>query len=120
MTFLYTFLAVTVSFALTQFIVPGITLLTSNDWGSRLAVFLIAGFILALLETFLKPALKLALIPIMILSLGLGYFIIPIAFLWLVDVLMVQVNFQGFTTFLIAGPIYAVLLFLIRRLEPSK
>lgn len=57
---------------------------------------LLAGFILGVLNFFVKPVLKIISTPLIILTLGLFIFIINIFILWLLQYLLPELTIDGF------------------------
>lgn len=69
---------------------------------------LLAGFILGLINFFIKPILKLITLPLRILTLGLFGLVINMGMLWLVDIFFIELIIEGFfpllwTTLIIWG-----------------
>jgi putative membrane protein len=59
--------------------------------------FLIAGGLLAVLNTFIRPLLKLVAMPLIALTLGLFTFVINAGILWFVGRVLDQVTIAGLT-----------------------
>lgn len=62
-----------------------------QDW----KLLILAGFILAVLNTIIKPILKLISAPLIILTLGLFTIIINMATLWLLTQFVPEITIQG-------------------------
>ena len=58
-------------------------------------ILLFAGFILGLINFFIKPILKLITLPLRILTLGLFSLIINMAMIWLVDLFFIELIIIG-------------------------
>ena len=58
---------------------------------------LLAGLILGLINTFVKPVLKLITLPLRILTLGLFGLVINLAIIWLVDYFFQGLTIEGLT-----------------------
>ncbi len=71
-----------------QFI-PGVAF--TGSW----KILLFAGFILGLINFFIKPILKLITLPLRILTLGLFSLIINMAMIWLVDIFFIELIITG-------------------------
>jgi len=70
--------------------VPGVSF-TTDSW----KILLFAGFILGLINFFIKPILKFITLPLRILTLGLFSLIINIAIIWLVDIFFIELIITG-------------------------
>ncbi|MFH1175394.1 MAG: phage holin family protein [bacterium] len=64
--------------------------------GNNLLPVLIAGLVLALANTILKPLLKILSFPFILLSFGLFSFLISMGMLWTTDQLMPELTIKGF------------------------
>lgn len=85
----------------TQF-VPGVAF--SGSW----QVLVVAGLILGFLNGVLKPLLKILTLPLTILTLGVFALVLNMLFVWVVDVLFVELVIDGlvalfWTTLIIWG-----------------
>ncbi len=60
-----------------------------------LASYVVAGFVLAALNTFLRPILKVLTFPLLLISLGLFTFILNAGILWIVSELVDRVYISG-------------------------
>jgi len=74
-----------IGIALAVLIVPNVEI--PGDTLQIVKIILIAGFILGLLNFFLKPIIKLITIPLRLLTLGLFGLAINMAMIWIVDVI---------------------------------
>ena len=63
----------------------------TGDW----KLLLFAGFILGLINFFIKPILKLVTLPLRILTLGLFSLVINMAMVWLVDIFFTELIITG-------------------------
>ena len=84
------------------YLVPGFTV--SGSWEQ----YLIAGFVLALLNLIVRPILKLISFPLILLTLGLFTFVINILILWLLDYLVTFVTIQSLFALVMATIIVSV------------
>jgi len=96
-------------YALTQ-IVGGIT------YTGGVKVFVIGGIIIGLLNSIVKPVLKLLTIPLIFLTLGLFLVLINGAMLWLLSYILevakfrdVTLNFSSIGTLLIAAVVFGLI-----------
>jgi len=76
--------------SLAAFFVQGFSF--TKDW----MILLLAGLILALFNSILKPILKLISAPLIILTLGLFTLVINMGLLWLMTLFFPQLQIQGF------------------------
>ncbi len=91
--FLVRILANSLAIYLAAYFVENFTFTTRlSDW----RLLLIAGLILALINTFLKPILKIISAPLIILTLGLFSLVINLGLLWLLTQFLPQLEIQGF------------------------
>ena len=84
--------------------VPGV-----NFYGST-EIFIFCGFILGLLNAFVKPVLKTITFPLRILTLGLFNFVLSITILWLLDVIFPELIISGIWPLILSSLIISVLI----------
>jgi putative membrane protein len=84
------------------YLVPGFTV--TGSWEQ----YLIAGFILALLNLLVRPVLKLISFPLIILTLGLFTFVINMLILWLLDYLVAFVTIESLFALVLATIIVSI------------
>ena len=89
--------------------------------------FLIGGFIIGLLNLFVKPLMKLLSMPLMILTIGLFSIVINAIIFWLtmkivngIHVSEVSVQISGVMTYLLAAIIFGISNWLIHILIKNK
>ena len=70
--------------------------------------FLVGAAVLALLNTFLRPVLKLISAPLLWLTFGLFHFVINIALLWIADQLLAQLAISDLQTLFFTSIIIAL------------
>lgn len=87
-------------FALTprEFVPPGVIAIPPLAQS-----FLLGGVVLALLNVFVRPILKLLSFPLILLTLGLFHVVINLAVLALADSIVTQLEIHGFTALLIGS-----------------
>jgi len=82
-------------------------------------ILLFAGFLLGLINCFIKPILKFFTLPLRILTLGLVGLIINMAMIWLIDIFFVELVVVGILpllwTTLIVGGLGLILSFFFRK-----
>ena len=89
------------------YLLPGVTIT-----GSFFTAFIFA-FVLALLNTFVKPVLTFLTIPITIMTLGLFLIVINVGMVLLADYLVDGIDVAGFITALIFGIVIAILTWIL-------
>jgi putative membrane protein len=67
------------------------------------ATLVLAAFVFAIVNFFVKPVVKILGIPLIILTLGLFLFVINMLMLWLVDVIVDDFQIDGFWTYVWAA-----------------
>jgi putative membrane protein len=60
---------------------------------------LVAAAIFGILNTILKPILRLITLPLAVITLGLAWFFVSMFMLWITDVLSDGINIRGFWTY---------------------
>jgi putative membrane protein len=84
-------------------------------WGS----LLVGAAVLALANAFLKPILALLTLPLILLTLGLGYFALNVAMLALAEWIAADFSIDGFWTYVGATIIVWVVNFLLNAFLPD-
>jgi putative membrane protein len=79
--------------ALVTWVFSGIT------YGGSAGTIVIAAAVFGILNTILKPILKLLTFPLAIFTLGLAWFGVAMLMLWLTDVIVPSFNISGFWTY---------------------
>lgn len=69
--------------------------ITGVEFTGTWKVLLFAGFVLGLINFFIKPVLKFITLPLRILTLGLFGLVINMAMIWLVDIFFVELIIVG-------------------------
>jgi len=69
--------------------------ITGVEFTGSWQLLLLAGFVLGLINFFIKPILKLITLPLRILTLGLFGLVINMAMIWLVDIFFVELIIVG-------------------------
>lgn len=87
--------------AVSTIVVIGASNLLAGFQVSNIQTAVIAAVVLGLLNTFLKPVLQLLSVPITLLTLGLFYFVINVAMVYLAAYLVDGFSVDGFLTALI-------------------
>ena len=84
--------------AVAAWIFSGITV------GGSAGTLIVAALVYGILATFVKPVLKLLTFPLMLLTLGIAWFLVAMFILWLTDVIVSGFQINGFWT-LVGGTI---------------
>jgi putative membrane protein len=72
---------------------------SSITYGGSAGTLVIAGAVFGILNTILKPILKLLTFPLAIFTLGLAWFGVAMLMLWLTDVIVPSFQVHGFWTY---------------------
>jgi putative membrane protein len=72
--------------------------------GGDAGTLILAALVYGILATFVKPVLKLLTFPLMLLTLGIMWFLVAMFILWLTDVIVSGLTINGFWT-LVGGTI---------------
>lgn len=101
--FLLVFLFVnTVSLLVTAYLVPGFTLV-------GITAALVAAIVMGVINTFIKPIVKLLTLPISIITLGLFSFVLNVAFLYLTAYLVTGFDIAGIVPAIIGSIVLSVI-----------
>lgn len=90
------------------------------DYGSQAGVIIIAGLVLAVINTVLKPFVVLLSLPALLFSLGLFMVIINALMVLLASRIYGDLDVQGFGTALIAGIIIGLVNYLVTAVLEEK
>lgn len=102
MKFLINILATTIAVFVVSQILPGVVL---DDITSAFIVAVVLG----VLNTFVKPVIKILTLPITVLTLGLFSLVINIALLYLTDYLVKGITLTSFLTVVLFGFLVSVI-----------
>lgn len=85
-------------------LVLGITawLLDSVSAGDSFWTVLFAAAVFGILNTILKPLLKVVTFPLAVLTLGIAWFFVSMLMLWLTDLIVPKFNIDGFWHYVLA------------------
>lgn len=85
-------------------LVLGITawLLDSVSAGDSFWTVLVAAAVFGILNTILKPLLKVVTFPLAVLTLGIAWFFVSMLMLWLTDLIVPKFNIDGFWHYVLA------------------
>ncbi|MEW5807320.1 MAG: phage holin family protein, partial [Acidobacteriota bacterium] len=81
---------------------------------------LLAGLVLGIINLFIKPIVVLVSLPVILLSLGLFYFIINGLMLWLVSMFIPQFHMEGILAFLLGSVLFTCLNMVVGWILPKK
>ena len=95
-------------------LVLGITawLLDSVSAGDSFWTVLFAAAVFGILNTILKPLLKVVTFPLAVLTLGIAWFFVSMLMLWLTDLIVPKFNIDGFWHYVLA----TIIVWLVNRL----
>jgi putative membrane protein len=71
-------------------------LLSGVTYGSSFWTLIWAGAVFGVLNTILKPILKLITLPLALITLGIAWFFVSMLMLWLTDLIIGRFNIDGF------------------------
>jgi putative membrane protein len=85
-------------------LVLGITagVLDSVSVGDSFWTLIFAAAVFGILNTLLKPVLKVVTFPVAVLTLGVAWFFVSMLMLWLTDVIVPRFNIDGFWHYVLA------------------
>ncbi|MHB1346184.1 MAG: phage holin family protein [Candidatus Humimicrobiaceae bacterium] len=106
---------ITFAITVTSYVLPFIEISGDSIIRKAEAAFL-AGFILGLVNVFIKPVIKLLAIPINILTLGLFNFIINAGMLWVVDYFVDNFRIFGFWGYFWSSIMISIITVLLTRI----
>lgn len=87
----------TLAIAIVAYFIPGL------DYGNNLKTLLVASLVFAFTNAFLKPFLKILLLPINIISLGLLGWLVNVIVLYLTDLIVPGLSIHPFTLTLLGN-----------------
>lgn len=86
---------------LADFLVPGFAFVGASSGGiAKTITILIAALMLGLINFFIKPVLKFLSAPLIILTLGLWMLLINIFLLWLLQLIIIDLEITSFWAYL--------------------
>src|SRR5947207_1405275 len=91
------------------------SLLISNRW-----TLLIAAAVYALVNAFVKPLVTFLALPLILVTLGVAYFFVNVAMLWLTVKIVDGFEIRGFWTYVGATIVVALVNSLVRRTSSPK
>lgn len=95
-------------------ILPGV------HWSGGIFYLLLAGAVVGLLNALVRPILVLLSLPLLLLTLGLFYFVLNGILIYLADWLLSGFRVDGFGWAMAAGLLLTALNLLLRWLDPSR
>ncbi len=95
-------------------------LLPGLHWEGGLLYLLVAGFVIGLINVFVKPIVSALSCPLLILTLGLFYLVINGAMLWLADLVLDKFRIDSFLWAIAGGLFLAVFNLLLKPLVEAK
>lgn len=86
----------------------------------RIPVMIVAGLILAVLNTIIKPIVVILSLPAILFSLGLFMIVINGLMVWLVSIIYKPLDITGFGTAMLAGIIIGLVNYLVTTILEEK
>lgn len=96
-----------------SYLVPGFT------FDSFLAI-IVAAVVIGVVNTFIKPILQIIFLPISIITLGTGAFLINVVLLWATSFIVPGFHIAGFLTAVIASIVLALVSMFLNKLSEEK
>jgi putative membrane protein len=106
---------ITFAITITSYILPFIEI-SGETVLKKAGIAFLAGFILGLVNTLIKPVIKLLTIPINILTLGLFNIIINAGMLWVVDYFVNNFKIFGFWGYFWSSILISIITVLLSRI----
>ena len=94
--------------------IPGVDFI--GNW----QILVLAGFILGLINFFIKPILKMITSPLRMLTFGLFGLVINMAIIWVIDILFVEIIIQGIISLFYATLLIWLVSFLLGLYKPNN
>lgn len=98
----------TFSIAVTSYFLPVVTIM-GDTTGEKFRIAFLAGLLLGLLHTFIKPIVKFLSLPINILTLGLFNIVINAGMLWIVDYFLSGLKVNGFWGYVVSSVLISII-----------
>ena len=105
----------TFSIAVASYFLPFIYLTGNTTW-DRLKIAFLAGLLLGLFNLLVKPIVKILSLPINILTLGLFNIIINAGMLWIVDMIIKELEIKGFWGYVWSSLVISILSIVISKI----
>ena len=105
----------TFSIAVASYFLPFIHLTGNTTW-DRLKIAFLAGLLLGLFNLLVKPIVKILSLPINILTLGLFNIIINAGMLWIVDLIIKELEIKGFWGYVWSSLVISVISIVISKI----
>jgi len=95
-------------------LIPGKSIYFGINFSQQWQMIIFLGFILGLMNLFLKPILNLISLPLRILTLGLFSLILNLVLVWLLDLIFPELKFLKFSSLLLTTAIIWILEVLLK------
>ena len=95
-------------------LIPGKSIYFGINFSQQWQMIIFLGFILGLMNLFLKPILNLISLPLRILTLGLFSLILNLVLVWLLDFIFPELKFLKFSSLLLTTAIIWILEVLLK------
>lgn len=104
-----------------------IYLLDGVDYKGGILFFIVAGTLIGLLNTFVKPIIKALSLPFIIVTMGIALIIINILIFWLADVILPYFKFpnidlvvDGVASYVLGGTLFGIINWIAHIFIPNK
>ncbi|MDZ7837297.1 MAG: phage holin family protein [Actinomycetota bacterium] len=98
----------TFSIAVASYFLPLVAIM-GDTTGEKFRIAFLAGLLLGLLHTFIKPIVKFLSLPINILTLGLFNIVINAGMLWIVDYFLSGLKVNGFWGYVVSSVLISII-----------
>ena len=96
------------------YLVPGIT------YSGGMLKLLLAGFILGIVNLFIKPIVVIVSIPLIILTLGMFYFMINGFMLWIVSMFIPEFHIDGLLALILGSVLFTFMNLVVTWIMPKR
>ncbi|MCG9479939.1 MAG: phage holin family protein [Actinomycetia bacterium] len=105
----------TFSIAVTSYFLPFVAIM-GDTTGEKFRIAFLAGLLLGLLHTFIKPIVKFLSLPINILTLGLFNIVINAGMLWIVDYFLSGLKVNGFWGYVVSSVLISIISIILTKI----
>ena len=99
---------------------PGESSFFGINFTASWQILLLAGFILGLINFFIKPIVKMITSPLRMLTFGLFGLVINMAIIWIIDILFIELVIQGIVSLFYTTLLIWLVSFLLGLYKPAR
>ncbi len=100
--------------------IPGESSFFGINFTASWQILLLAGFILGLINFFIKPIVKMITSPLRMLTFGLFGLVINMAIIWIIDILFIELVIQGIVSLFYTTLLIWLVSFLLGLHKPAR